>query len=601
MVHWAVLHNQQPGGLLPVLLENTVHITTEYWPTDVWVGLFGQAEQITRFLATLLTALTLALVFRLGKDLFNAYVGLCAVFLLGTLAFVEFFSHEARDYPALLTGSTALMLLFQRWLTTRRPRYAVAYSVVALITLSIHLYIVYLMLAQAIFLLLFVKWDRRFLLRNAAMFVLTGLLALPRLYSLLIYYKSDQGGINWYNLGTNLGSLELLHEQMQIAPLPIGEFLLLLGLVIPIGVLYARRSDRSFRFGDQWRRIYLVAVPLVILIMAFGVNLLVANVTPRNLILILPPLAVLVGMALMVLPQPARAVIIVLIAIPAITSFQPYISNGPYREMANFIQTDFQPGDRFIVEGTQLWEHVPIDYFVQEQLSTPVPNAALMHLGVLGQMGLNEIPDPPIHWLTDASPASLEAFRTFLGHADRIWYLQNDPVGFDPGYQAILAAAYVPFRVQTWGILQNYPPFKFIEYRRIPDQFSNPYTFGNTFQLRDWTLLNDVNVAPCQTVTVESWWSILQKPTTNYSLTLALADRHGLGIAHNDSAPANLLTQLWQPHQLYLDSRTLTIPCSAQPGDYPLIFNLYDYNTLKSLPLTSPAAGAAYLTTLRIR
>ena len=63
------------------------------------------------------------------------------------------------------------------------------------------------------------------------------------------------------------------------------------------------------------------------------------------------------------------------------------------------------------------------------------------------------------------------------------------------------------------------------------------------------------------------------------------------------------------PGRLYLDVRTLSIPCDAEAGDYPLLVMLYrlssDYSTVTPVIATgsdgAPAGEYVYLTTLTIK
>lgn len=606
VVQAAIVHAEQ-GGTLNTLLRNITQFATEDWLTDIWIPLVGQAEPVTRFLSTLCTAITLALVFRLGKDLFRAQVGLYAAFILGTLPFFQFFSHELRGYPALLSATAALLLLFERWLRFRHRRYMVAYMAVAVAAVYLHIFIVIVIAAQAIFFVLGVRWDKTTWRQTTGFLFATVLLLVLRLYNSFRYYRGSQGGIEWYSLTTNWEAFVILQSQMQIAPPAIGQFLLLLGLALPVAAAYPSLASPQwvlFRWGVEWCKAYLVIVPASIVGIIFAANLIIRIATPRNLIIILPSLALLAGYALAALPRQARAIIIVLITIGAIFSYEPYISTGPYFEMVDFVQADFQAGDRFLVEGGQFWEHNGFAYYLRERLPERVPNDALFHLTNDDTMGIGSLPDPPIHWVSDDSDESIAQFAVFLDHAKRVWYIRGDAVGFAERYRSILEQSYIPYRIQMLDAEQGYAPHTFIEYRRIPEQFENPYTFDGVFELRHWEIDQDVTVSPCSALTLESWWSARARPTINYSLTLALADQMGIGIARTDSAPAGILTQLWQPGQLYLDVRSLTVPCDAKAGDYPLIVSLYDYRTLEGLPIAGQDGSprdTAYITTIHVQ
>jgi hypothetical protein len=88
-------------------------------------------------------------------------------------------------------------------------------------------------------------------------------------------------------------------------------------------------------------------------------------------------------------------------------------------------------------------------------------------------------------------------------------------------------------------------------------------------------------------------------------MTLVLADIGGVGIVRTDGAPSNFLPQLWQVGESYLDERALTIPCDTQPGEYPLLLGLYNFETLESLPAAlpdgTPVSSLVYLTTLYVQ
>lgn len=614
-------YRQDEAWLVHMALENTLvenvragamadHPVTWYILSDVWVTLAGDRESMTRFFATLVTALALALVYRLAADLFDTRAALLAVFLLGTSAFFQFYAHEFRPYSLLAAAVAGLMLALLRWL--RRPTFGRALLVVLFGALAIntHFFGFYALGALALAFALLVRWDRGLYLRALGLLAAILLSFLGWLLPFLqVTLLAVSGGFN-YSLSTSWDSLSYLYNRMALNPEPLGTFLLLLGLTVTVGGLRAFTPSRPasaarLRFGQEWRKWYLVIFCVSVLAAAFGVNLAFQHVVPRSLIILMPALAVLLAFALRALPWQASLIVVLLVTLPAVSGFRRFVANGPYTEIAAFMAQTYQPGSRVVINMPFVWQHVPTAYIVRTRLPQPVPNADLFHLLLGGQeLPFAFMPAVPVNSATDASADALARFDAFLGGAEQVWYITTgDGVDFAAPFLDALNARYLPYRSAAWSAAADgYPAHQLIEYRRIPAALDDQVIFGDVFALQRWTLPGGVAAQPCQPVTVESWWRADTAPAANYSLTLTLADGGGMGIARADSAPAETLTQLWQPGQLYLDVRAVTVPCDAGPGDYPLLLGLYAPDTLAQLPARlpdgTPLGGLAYLTTI---
>jgi 4-amino-4-deoxy-L-arabinose transferase-like glycosyltransferase len=607
-------YRQDEAWVLHLALENSIpelvrgrvqdaHPPGWYVVIDIWVALFGHSEFLTRFLSSLCTALSLALLFRLGTDLFDKWVGLLAVFILGTSAFVQFFGHEFRSYAALITATIGMQLMFLRWL--RRPclKCALLYVLFGVGAIYTHYFAVYVIAAQAVLLVLLVRWQRGLYVRALGLFGAIALSlsawVLPVLNGLIFGLP---GGIE-HALRNEWESIELLHSQMQLAPAGIGEFLLSVAFIIPISLtrsfdIGTEIDRRCFRFNPEWRKWYLVIVPLVVLPLAFAANAFAPNVTPRNLIIILPPLAILAAFAMRALRWQAQAVLILLLAVPALTTFPVYVANGPYQEIVALMAPDYQAGSPVLIEAPQMWQHIPIAYYTRERLPTRVPNEDLFHLMPF-QRYLDIMPGPPVNIAFDATDETLQRFREFIGTAEQVWYIEAGHTSFGSAFLEMLDEQYVPFRAASL----DHPayPHNVTEYRRIPETLQDIFTFGEHITMQAWTLKNSVVVEPCQSVTLESWWLTRTALDANYGMSLVLADSDG-AIAQTHAPPAGYLTQQWRPDTLYLDARPLRVPCDIESGEYPLLLVLYDYDSGAPLPVTfidgTPVGGHAYLTTL---
>lgn len=577
---------------------------------DAWVAAFGHAERITRFSSTLFTALALAFTFRLASDLFDQRIGLLAVFLLGTLAFFQFYMHETRPYALLALSATAAQLCLLRWLRHRDFRHALAFVLAGIATIYTHFYGLFFMAALALYVVLAVRWQRDLYLRAFGLFVAIGLSflgwILPFIHTALVIIP---GGISYAlepTSATLLDNLSFLYGQMNIRPPQLGHVILILGLVVPLTLVLARPQARvPFRFGANWPRVQALAVPAILLTLGFTTNLFVSSLTPRNLVVILPSLAILAAIGLGSLHWRAQWVLAFFIALTFVQSFRSYIANGPYHEIAQTVAAEYAPGDRVVIDAEILWQHVPINYYLRERMPQSIPNADIFHIMTVDNPAMiGNMPEQPAHLTADAQPEALAQFEDFIDSSDQVWFIEAEGGNpFHEPYFTLLDAGYLAVSETGWNGRQ-YPPHRVLRYRRIPADLTTRYTFGTAITLQGWQLRHDMTVQPCQTVQVDSWWQANPQPTENYNLTLALAGQDGVGIASSDGTPANTLMQQWQPSQLYLDERHLTIPCDTPPGAYNLLTGLYNFENGDALPAAlpdgSPVGDLLYLTTLTV-
>ncbi|RMF77177.1 MAG: hypothetical protein D6737_18465 [Chloroflexi bacterium] len=574
---------------------------------DVWVELVGHYEPATRHLSTLYTALTFALLFRLAVDLFDREVGLLAVFILGTLAAFTFFGHEIRPYSALAAGAVGFQLVFLRWLNRRDFITALLVVLFGIGTIYTHFYGLLVIAAQALLFITLVRWNRALYLRAAGLFALIALSfvawVIPFLHAVVVRTGSGVA----YGLPNNFDSLLLIHRQMQLRPLAIGELLLLAGIIMPVMRIFPQRHEAHetrLRFGGEWRKVYVLLPPVFVLSLAIIGNTVAANITSRNLIVILPSLVMVVALAFKVFPRPVQAVVIVLLLQPALTNFRTFIANGPYQEIAAFMAQTVEADDRIFIEAPLVWQHIPLAYTMRQRLPVKFDNDDLMHIIQPAQRKLvDNMPDPAHNVIWRRDEADVARFLNFVGETERLWHIEVDQWQRGDRLLALLDETYVPVRSADWGIHDaQFPDHIVTEYRRIPDDVHERYRFDALYSLQSWTLRDDVTVQPCQTIALESWWQVDAAPPANVSMTLVLVDANGIGIVNTDGTPADSYTETWQPARLYLDERTLTIPCDLPPGEYPLLTGLYDLETVETLPVTlpdgSPVVGHAYLTTL---
>ena len=156
-----------------------------------------------------------------------------------------------------------------------------------------------------------------------------------------------------------------------------------------------------------------------------------------------------------------------------------------------------------------------------------------------------------------------------------------------------------------------YRALEVMQYRRQPDVAEPMWRFGDNFSLLSWSLKGDHQVSACQTISVDTWWSVADETDSLYSSTVVIADNNGQGVVNSDDVPGGIYpTSIWQADRPYFDERGLTIPCDLAPGEYSLLLGLYPTPTGKNAAVENLRArtssgeatgqGLVYLTTLMV-
>jgi hypothetical protein len=573
-----------------------------------WVQLFGEAgktEPVARYFSTLVTLLALALVWRLGADLFGWPAGAYAVFVLGTLPFAQFFMGEFRPYSALVLVTAGLTLTLLRWV--RRPDFAHALGFVGMgvVALQTHYFAGYVLAGLALAFVLLVRWEWGLYLRAFGLFAAIAISFTAWLLPLAHRFLAGAGGVP-YALPSDRLFFRGLHDQMMLEPVAIGRLLLFVGGLAILGAGIAGLRGREagpagrFRFGAGGAALTVLIVPAVALALAFVANrFATGSATPRNLIILVPYLALIAAVGLQRLPWQARLAAIVLLTYPALTEFRTYRPNAPYRALVAFMAPAYQPGDRLVAHvmdnraSTQV-----LAYYLADRLPGGLDRARVMHIGGSS----HRYPfDPIARQVFTSDAATLAEFARFLDGAERVWLIMYNRTGLLDPFLEVLGRDFAGARR---AVLQDDTSvYEIVEYRRLPADLRDLARFGAAINLRGWNLPDGVSVRACQPVPFESWWHAADAPGADLGIGLALADASGQGVARVDAELSGARTLDWRAGTYHLDERTLNIPCDLLPGEYPLLIGLHDLITAEPLPAFTPdgaplPSSLVYLTTL---
>jgi hypothetical protein len=439
-------------------VANNIHPPLWMMTADVWVSLVGQYEVPVRHFSVLMTMLSLALVFRLATDLFDLRVGIAAIILLGASSFFMFYSYEFRPYPMLLTFTIAAQLAFVRWIRKPTLKHALLFVFCGIGALYSHFFAVYLFAALFIFTLIFVP--RRLQLRAIGLFMLVGLSfsgwLLPFLHAILVI---NPEGVN-YAYPSDWESVGLIYQQMGFQPQALSAFLFLIAIALPIR---DKLKSGALRFEPHWRKVFVLLVPLAIFALAFVVNLQISTLTRRNMVIILPPLAILLAYGLTRLPRPAQVTILLLILIPA-TQHIEYEAPGPYGDMIASMASRYEAGSPVIVNIQYVPWHIPALYYLQERLPVRIPGEDILQVINPKQDYTNFMPVEPVNLISSLNSSTAGRIRQFIGAAESVWYITRiGDRNFTEIFEPIIFENYTVQSESEWG--SNYQAYRIVEYR----------------------------------------------------------------------------------------------------------------------------------------
>ena len=438
VVHYALAHIEQVGFIAHALAP--LHtLTPENFLQDIWVHLFGHHEHIVRYFSTLLTTLILAMFYRLASALFDQHSGWLALALLGTLGIFTYYSHEARPYALLVLGAVSFPWALLRFIVRPDSQRGAFAALCATVPFYAHPFMLFVVAAQLICVVVFVRWDRDLYRRGAALVVILALLIGYRTY---INY-ADRSGVIAYNVETSWDGLLVLYDYFRSNPESLGLFLLLGGMLTALLKLVSARLNPEvvettavswlgsrMRFPTFWREGWLVLSAGAMLALPMLVNAFTPSLTPRNLLILAPSLALIAVIALRRMPRYLQLLALLFFCLPFVTEFRSLGGNAGYWEVAAYIGERYEQGrDRVMVMANQLWETVPINYFLRERADLGLTERDIFTISA--QTFAN---DPLVAPMFDVEFTATgygdddwRRAREYLGESERLWLVKATP------------------------------------------------------------------------------------------------------------------------------------------------------------------------------
>jgi uncharacterized membrane protein len=393
------------------ILQTTIHFDTHpplyYLLLHYWMLGFGHSEAAVRSLSACLGIISVALVYDVGKELFNRRTGLVASFLLAISTFALWTSQDDRPYSLLMALSALSFLFFVRILRADKPSKTLVlfYSLANILLLYTHIYGVFIVATEVLFMLLF---RRNYAKAQTAFWF--SLVATLIAFSpwIFVFMTSVLGsgvhGLDWIPRPT----VPIVDQALDAISGGIGFIVAL--IVSVVGVLGFTVSQRRVSQGKSVQMTTKVVVkslvrePRTALLLIWFLFTLVASLVlsfairpifwDRYLSGIAPALCLLVARGVdngslvisayfkrVKVPMAAMVIVgvITLLALPSLYNYYAVPHKEQWREVVQLIEGNAKPGDAIVIytDGYR----IPFDYYYKGDPAVIVPSYVVVQNG----------------------------------------------------------------------------------------------------------------------------------------------------------------------------------------------------------------------------
>jgi mannosyltransferase len=586
------------------------HPPLHFLALHFWLKLAGQSEFSVRFLSLISGVLSVPLLFKLGRELFNQRVGSLAAFLLSISPFHIWFSQEARMYTlATLLGLISVytfVLLLRRGTSSARRYLWPSYVVTSALGLYTHFYFAFIilfeniafltqwllrrtpgstnseftnlrtwLLAQLCIVLLFLPWARFVATRYAADTTYwegaLGLLTAAKDTLTAFSVGDTLGGkaADFVILGfvalAAVGVLVSLWEWNSESNIQHPTGVVLLYLLVPIGALLAISYHRP-KFAPRY---LLPALPAFYLLMAVGLAKLVSScksqVKGSRLVSIVALIGLLCSLGFVSVASAGSL---------ANYYFDEEYARPDFRSVAEYISSHAEAKDAIILVGGHMFP--AFTYYYR------------------GNLPVHPLPEGLVVSTKEALDyRAAERLNSIAQGRDRLWLVlwQNrlvDPTDVILDQLMLncprleVGRNFHQFAVLLYS-LENRPRFATgPEHRYLAN-------FADQIQLLGYDL-DSFRTESGQTLHLALYWEALREMDQDYLVfTHLLSDDERIYGQHDKIAASDAYpTSHWKKGTIIRDNYEIIVHPDTPPGDYTLEVGLYWTDQgIQRLPLKS--------------
>ena len=577
--------------------ENDPHPPLYYYLLHFYMPLAGASELSVRFFSVFPGVATVALLYLIGKRLFNPRVGLMAAAFAAIAPFDIYYSQEIRMYALAIFLTTLATYFFARLMqegatqvaattapsrpspttadggrlcvfvaaVSNRPLWF-AYALAMLLALYTLYHTALVLLAQGIFVLTLWRTRRNFVLRWFGVSFGVVVLFLPWL---LVRLSSTLGHLE-DRAGQNIQSLPMFVAR-GFAALTVGATIpptnalvlaAVFGALLIVGLIVAFKT-RQAKANDG----LILALALVPLVAVYPLYLLLPIFVARLFALAFTPLALVLARSISLLDR--RAAVPFALAIGAIAAyslndyyfrFDRYNASAEdYMPVIRAVEQNAQPGDFVLIHAN--WQ---TGYFLSHYQGPPVQYGELTNRADLDR--------------AVAQPRNIWAVvQGFALHGSEVWLAQQAfPIGEQKFGQMRLSS----YRAGT---------------PESGNAFATPVVFNNGIALLGYRYNREPLESGRGVVTIQLDWQATRKIAGDYTVSVRLANlpnapRGPMTWAQEDSQPASgtMPTSEWETNQIVQDRHAFKIPVGTPRGEYAIKVVMYESKSGTPATIVAP-------------
>lgn len=511
-----------------------------------WRQAAGNTEFALRALSALISVLSVAAIYQLGRALFDRRVGMIAATLLAVWDFSIDIGQEVRHYSLLVLFVILSTTFYFRYLKNPNRSNGIGWFLCSVAVLYTQ-YVGGVILAfQIIYLLRYAKG------KQLDMLLRFGAVCLAFVPWFIVFIRQNQ--VRWddpiyYQSGlpNNQQTYMLVRDALLTHQFGLILGLLLLGLIF---IRYQPTAQLSFQplkpilFLGMWVCVYIA--------LFVWLNEQREILRLRIFTVVMPAILILVAHGLSNLQRVPQTFLLGIILLSNLTSLDTRLNNPPWRDITQTVTDFHQVGEPVLMD---IWVgDFPARYYVEHQMGKDTAWLSLRELR------------------SSAGDFFLPQLVGYLEDEDAFWLIRwGDEL---QAYDGVLAEQ--GFQ-RTHSVITLHEGNQIFTHRydRLTDE--RLATFGDSLDLIKASVTGDAQ--PNAEITITLWWTIKEPPPVDYSISIRLLDETGTLIANQDGPPLDgkSPTSTWQVGQIQYDQHQLRLPPNLPSGQYAVAVSIYWY------------------------
>lgn len=533
---WTIAASAEPTPLHVITewVANDVHPPLFFMELNLWRKFTGDTIFEMRYFSVLVSMLTIALAYRMGKAYFGERAGVLTALFMALHDLVRALTHEVRHYPQQFLMVTLTLWTYWRFWKDPNRRRMIAFVLSGTALIYTHYWGGFVLMMLAIHALI---TRRDHLRRMVVAFVVIGLLYIPWLPVLYNQITLERPGGLPHALENSRRVYSVLTFQMLGVPEWFWFVLAMIGIMGAFGA-------RPIRWRPSPATLAPALVAIVIPPLSILINTAYPTLSIRSLAVIVPALMLLAAHGLAGFRKREQLAVLAFILLYSLTTTSSGpVDRAPWEAVAGYLAARADSTDVVLLElDTD-------EYAVAYYLSQTGGDVDYAHSETTRSL----------------HPEEYEAFMTeALAGVDGIWVAKLGWPGLPEeddirpelvGQGWTLTAP----EIDLFGIYIDRPILLW-RLDRPPVPEADPIvTYGESLRL----MRAEADANPGG-ITLNMLWSPSEQPQREYTVSVVLFDAAGAVVTNADSRPLDdaSSTTTWEPGGLYYDTRVL-------PGDFP--------------------------------